>query len=100
MCKCKQFHKPSQELIGETVSVPTHNKFPEQVLGTLDALMKFRPAATTLTNKWYIMFSVNKTADWLKSLPEETKKKKKKKKTNKQTNKKQTNKKKKKQIQI
>ena len=60
-------------LASETKSVPRHNKFPERVFALLDALTRFRPVASTLCNEGYIMFSLNKTADWLNSLPPEKK---------------------------
>ena len=54
----------------ETLSVPRHNKFPERVFALLDALTRFRPVASTLRNEAYIMFSLNKTGEWLSSLTE------------------------------
>ena len=54
----------------ETLSVPRHNKFPERVFALLDALTRFRPVASTLCNEAYIMFSLNKTGEWLSSLTE------------------------------
>lgn len=54
----------------ETLSVPRHNKFPERVFALLDALTRFRPVASTLCNEAYIMFSLNKTGEWLISLTE------------------------------
>lgn len=58
-------------LASETKSVPRHNKFPERVFALLDALTRFRPIASTLCNEGYIMFSLNKTGEWLNSLPAE-----------------------------
>jgi hypothetical protein len=57
-------------LKAETLSVPRHNKFPERVFALLDALTRFRPVASTLCNEAYIMFSLNKTGEWLSSLTE------------------------------
>jgi hypothetical protein len=54
----------------ETLSVPRHNKFPERVFALLDVLTRFRPVASTLCNEAYIMFSLNKTGEWLSSLTE------------------------------
>ena len=54
----------------ETLSVPRHNKFPERVFALFDALTRFRPVASTLCNEAYIMFSLNKTGEWLISLTE------------------------------
>lgn len=69
------FTKLTEELMEETKSVPRHNKFPERVFAMLDALTRFRPAATTLCNESYIMFSLNKTGEWLQTLPEGDKEK-------------------------
>lgn len=41
----------------------------------LDALTRFRRAATTLCNESYIMFSLNKTGEWIQTLPEGDKEK-------------------------
>ena len=54
----------------ETLSVPRHNKFPERVFALLDAMTRFRPVASALCNEAYIMFSLNKTREWLSSLTE------------------------------
>ena len=59
----------------ETKAVPRHNKFPERVFALLDALTRFRPVASTLCNESYIMFSLNKTGDWLNSLTSEKREK-------------------------
>ena len=58
-------------LAAETKSVPRHNKFSERVFALLDALTRFRPVASTLGNEGYIMFSYNKTGEWLNSLTPE-----------------------------
>ena len=54
----------------EALSVPRHNKFPERVFALLDVLTRFRPVASTLCSEAYIMFSLNKTGEWLSSLTE------------------------------
>jgi len=63
-----RFEVITEELAAETSSVPSHNKFPERVFAFLDALTKFRPVVSTLCNESYIMFSLNKTGEWLDSL--------------------------------
>jgi hypothetical protein len=40
------------------------------VFALLDAMTRFRPVASTLCNEAYIMFSLNKTGEWLSSLTE------------------------------
>ena len=65
-----QYETIGPEMETETKSVPKHNKFPERVFALLDALTRFRPVATTLCNESYIMFSLNKTYNWITSLPE------------------------------
>ena len=69
-----RFASVDESLAQETESVPRHNKFPERVFSLLDKLTRYRPAASTLCNESYIMFSLNKTGEWLNSLPEEKKK--------------------------
>jgi len=51
-----------------TKSVPRHNKFPERVFALLDALTRFKPVASVLCNEAFILFSLNKTYDWLNTL--------------------------------
>ena len=56
-----RYETVDRALAEQTKSLPKHNKFPERVFALLDALTRFRPAATTLCNEGYIMFSLNKT---------------------------------------
>ena len=65
----ERFASVDESLAQETESVPGHNKFPERVFSLLDKLSRYRPVASTLCNEGYIMFSLNKTDEWLKSLP-------------------------------
>ncbi|KAK6196440.1 hypothetical protein SNE40_001665 [Patella caerulea] len=65
----------STSLAKETKSVPLHNKFPERVFAFLDALIRFRPSASTLCYEAHIMFCLNKTGKWLDELPPEEKEK-------------------------
>ena len=66
----KYFTK-TEELVKETSSVISHNKLPEFVFGILDHLVRFRPNATVLTNEAFLMYSYNKTGQWLAEIPEE-----------------------------
>ena len=52
-------------------SVDKHNKFSERVFAYLDQLMRTRPNSMLLANEATIMFSLNKTSEWLKSLSDE-----------------------------
>lgn len=63
-----QFHDPSEEVLADTKSVRKHNKLPEFVFGQLDQLLRYRPNATLLTNESYLMYSHNKTREWLATL--------------------------------
>ncbi|ESO90499.1 hypothetical protein LOTGIDRAFT_164081 [Lottia gigantea] len=66
-----RFWDPSESLRAEMASAMKHNKLPEFVFGQLDHLISFRPNASLLANEAYIMFTFNKTASWLKALPQE-----------------------------
>lgn len=46
--------------------LPTINS--QRVFAFLDVLTKFRPVASTLCKESYIIFSLNKTGEWLDSL--------------------------------
>ncbi|XP_072171738.1 uncharacterized protein [Diadema setosum] len=52
-------------------SVAKHNKFSERVFAYMDQLMKCRPNSTTLVHEATIMFSLNKTDEWLGGMSEE-----------------------------
>lgn len=69
-----KFSNFDETLSCQATSAPRHNKFPERVFSMLDALTRFRPIASTLCNECYIMFSLNKTGDWINSLPAEDRK--------------------------
>ena len=49
----------------QTESVDKHNKFAERVFAYLDYLMKTRPNSSLLANEATIMFSLNRTGEWL-----------------------------------
>lgn len=45
----------------------------ERVFGMLDNFISFCPNASTITNEAFIIFSFNKTSEWLDSLPDQEK---------------------------
>lgn len=51
----------------KTKSVPTSSKYAESVFGSLDHLLRTKPSMTTISAEAYIMFSNNRTMDWLKA---------------------------------
>ena len=51
----------------ETQSVDKHNKFPERVFSYTDHILSSRPNVTTIAMESQIVFSLNKTKDWLKN---------------------------------
>ena len=46
-------------------SVPKTSSFAESVFGRLDQLLKCKPSITTIAAESFIMFSNNKTLEWL-----------------------------------
>ena len=52
-------------LYNRAKSVPKHNKFSESVFGYIDGLMKTKPNVSINSCEAYIMFSKNRTKDWL-----------------------------------
>ena len=52
--------------------LPKHNKFSETIFGHLDRLLREKPNITTVASEAMIMFSHNKTSEWLeaKTAPE------------------------------
>ena len=81
LCRLVQDHlpdgvhcNPSAELISETKSVSKTNVVSERDFGKLDRLLREKPNATTLSLEAMILFSNNKTMNWLASKsPEEVK---------------------------
>ena len=66
-----KYFEITPEIQRGAASVIPHNKFSERVFGLLDHLVKHRPNAKTITNEALIMFSHNKTSQWLaKQSPE------------------------------
>lgn len=67
-----EYDNPSKNLVGQTRSVPKTNTISERDFAKLDRLLREKPNATTLSLEAVILFSNNKTAQWLheKSLAE------------------------------
>ena len=57
-------------LIKETKSVPLTNVAPERDFAVLDRLISHKPNATTIALESIILYSHNKTSDWLKNKPQ------------------------------
>ncbi|XP_060582463.1 uncharacterized protein LOC132738872 [Ruditapes philippinarum] len=68
-----KFSNITEELKIKTASVIPHNKLPEFAFGVLDFQLRYRPNASTLVNEAFLMYSMNKTSEWLKSLSDEEK---------------------------
>ena len=56
---------PSKQLVTETKSVPNSNTISERDFTKLDRLLREKPNATTIALEGLILFSNNKTAQWL-----------------------------------
>ncbi|CAC5401263.1 unnamed protein product [Mytilus coruscus] len=67
----KYFSKPT-DISAESKSVLKHNKLPEFFFGQLDFLLRYRPNASLLCNEAYLLYSHNKTDEWLQSLDDVT----------------------------
>ncbi|KAK3091774.1 hypothetical protein FSP39_022550 [Pinctada imbricata] len=65
-----KFSNPDDQMRAESQSTMTHNKLPEFVFGQLDQLLRYRPNSTLLTNEAFLLYSHNKTREWLDSLNE------------------------------
>jgi len=63
-----RYSSMSEDIYNESKSAYKHNKLPEFFFGQLDFLLKYRTNATALCNEAYLLYSHNKTADWLDSL--------------------------------
>lgn len=64
-----KFWEATDDVRHYTASAPKHNKNPERVFGQLDFLVHHRPNASALSNEAILMFTYNKTSNYLKSLP-------------------------------
>ena len=61
------YSTPSEEMIRKTSGAPKHNKFSETVFGFFDQLLRTKPNCQQLAAESYIMFSHNRTSQWLDS---------------------------------
>ena len=61
---------PCAQLQEETKSVPKTNVISERDFGQLDRLLREKPNASTLSLEAMVLFSNNKTAQWLNSKPQ------------------------------
>jgi hypothetical protein len=66
-----KYFEASEEIRKRTISVVPHNKLPEFAFGVLDFQLRYRPNASTLVNEAFLMYTMNKTGEWLGTLPEE-----------------------------
>lgn len=60
----------TQPMMDKTIGMYKHNKFAESVFGYLDMLLRRSPNISSLASEAYIMFTANKTGEWLKSKTE------------------------------
>ena len=59
--------EPTPQMMAKTKSVPKHNKFSESIFGILHHLSVVQPNASILANEAFVLFSLNKTHDWLEN---------------------------------
>ena len=71
----KYYSITDTEVINEMASVPTTNVSPERDFAILDRLMQQKPNANTIALEAMIMYSQNKTSDWVQKKSEEEKEK-------------------------
>ena len=58
----------------QSASTPKHNKYCETIFGFLDWQLKTKPNLSTLAAEANVMFSFNRTSDWINSkTPEDAK---------------------------
>lgn len=57
----------------DLVSVPKHNKFSETIFGHLDRMLLEKPNISLIASEAYIMFSHNRTSQWLRNKSDEEK---------------------------
>jgi len=66
-----KYAETSPELKQKTASVEKHNKHCERVFAYYDQLLRFKPNISTLATESYVMFTLNKTAQWLEGKSED-----------------------------
>ena len=60
-----KYYQASEKVIKETNTCPRHNLAPERAFASLDRILSMKPNMTTLAVAGAIMYSQNKTSDWL-----------------------------------
>ncbi|XP_046550545.1 uncharacterized protein LOC124260311 [Haliotis rubra] len=70
-----EYDQAAEQIREQTKAVPKHNKFSEAVFGILHNLTTTRPNASVLANEAYIVFSLNRTLDWISGKTQEERKK-------------------------
>lgn len=68
-----KYCNPTESKQTAASNVPTTNLISERDFGSLDVLMRMKPATSTLYLEYLIMWSHNKTSKWLKELSVEKK---------------------------
>ena len=63
--KACQIGSPTEELREETAGVPVHNNLCKTVFARADFLLHDKPNISTIAMESYVMFSLNKTSEWL-----------------------------------
>lgn len=65
-----KYANASDNVKKEFLSTLKHNKLPEFLFGQLDYIVRCRPNASILANEALILYSFNKTSNWLNGLSE------------------------------
>lgn len=65
-----KYANASDNIKKESLSTLKHNKLPEFLFGQLDYIVRCRPNASILANEALILYSFNKTSNWLNGLSE------------------------------
>lgn len=65
-----KYANASDNVKKESLSTLKHNKLPEFLFGQLDYIVRCRPNASILANEALILYSFNKTSNWLNGLSE------------------------------
>ena len=65
-----KYYAPSEDMMQQASEVPTSNIISERDFALFDVLLKSKPAVTTVSLEALIMWTSNKLAGWLFSLPE------------------------------
>ena len=67
-----KYADPSPELMEQAKCVPKTNTVSERDFGSLDLLLRMKPAASTICFESIILWSNNKTSEWLDSIDSES----------------------------